>query len=109
MTAHKQLPWMKDLAVGDVLWNRSRTDARVVRSVQRYKNGDLSSVTLAIRRCSWTNRPLTTLNYTDLIFRGYERAPLRVKLDRAIDRDLEHHVDVRNAVTITCCDVKGVP
>jgi hypothetical protein len=50
----KQLPWMNTLQVGDVISNGGRW--RVVREVARYGNGDLRSVTLVIRSCSWTGR-----------------------------------------------------
>mgnify|MGYP001614383358 CR=1 FL=1 len=106
----RQLPWMKDLRAGDVLWNARCTDVRVVRQVSRFSNDDLRCVTLVIRRCSWTTRCYTVLNYTDLIYRGFHPAPLRAKFVRLVDHHIEKNI--RNAAecqTLTCCDVAGVP
>lgn len=106
-----QPAWMSKIKVGSVLRNRRGTDYRVVRAVSRYSNGDLSCVTLAIRRCSWTGRPVTTLKYTDLQYAGYELMPgVRVKLDRLVDYQLEQSMRAPTAqdCLVDCCAVKGV-
>lgn len=102
---------MLELQVGDVLWNKCRTDARVVRKVSRYANGDLRCVSFAIRRCSWTNRCYTVLHAMDLIYRGYHPAGMRCKLDRIWDELIEFCVkhNRKEDQRLTCCDVKGVP
>lgn len=104
-----QLPWMKDVVVGSVLARR-HGPWRVVREVCRYQNGDLRSVTFAIRRCSWTHRCYTIYGYTDLRVMGFRmvRVPprtLRTRLDRRI------HVAIHEPCTrksMSCCDVEGV-
>lgn len=109
VVGRRQLPWMRDVVVGSVLAARSGS-WRVVREVTRYRNGDLRSVTFAIRRCSWTHRCYTIYGYNDLIqcgFRMVRVAPrqLRTGLDRKI------HVAIHEPCTrksMTCCDVEGV-
>lgn len=103
-----QLPWMKSLQIGDVITNGGRW--RVVREVTRYNNGDLRSVTLAIRSCSWTGRCYTILNYTDLRCLGYRKvnvAPrkLRGRLDRKIHAAI--HQPCHKPYILTCCDVES--
>lgn len=100
---------MKDVKVGDVL-ARGRSKPRVVRSVSRFKNGDLCAVSFTIRACSWTHRCTTAMNYTDLRCLGYApvgvNVPLTTKIDRRIARDLlyENRFDQK----LDCCDVRGV-
>jgi len=105
----QQLPWMADVVVGSVLASRGGP-WRVVREVNRYQNGDLRSVTFAIRRCSWTHRCYTIYGYTDLKTHGFRLVPveprkLRGRLDRKI------YVAIHEPCTqksMTCCDVEGV-
>lgn len=104
-----QLPWMADVVVGSVL--RSRSGAwRVVREVNRYRNGDLRSVTFAIKHCSWTHRCYTIYGYTDLRAMGYSMVPvkpraLRTRLDKRINRAIHEPCTQKS---MTCCDVEGV-
>lgn len=104
-----QLPWMRDVKVGDVLVSGTGTP-RVVRQVTRFKdNGDLASVCFAIKACSWTGRPFTTVNYTDLRYRGFRPTgvtySLSTRADRRLARELENH-DLRG---MTCCEAKDLP
>jgi len=104
----RQLPWMKDLKEGSVLWNRSKTRARIVRKVSRYPTGELWGVTLAILNCSWTGRPYTTITSNDLIQQGYHPAPFRAKLNRLIDFQLSLAINDHHRRDLSCHDVKGV-
>jgi hypothetical protein len=101
---------MRDVKVGDVLV-RGRNTPRVVRSVSRFKNGDLLCVHFAIRHCSWTHRCTTAVNYTDLRCLGYEplgvNVPLNTALDKRIARDLLY--ENRFKPKLDCCDVRGAP
>ncbi len=111
MPSRWQLPWMQAIVVGSMLRSRSGV-LRVVRSVARYQNGDLRSVTCTIRHCSWTRRCYTVLNYTDLRILGYRlvRATprrLRSRLDRQIRTEI--HQAAWAKVKIRCCDVEGIP
>lgn len=109
---HAQLSWMQKVRVGSILRNKRGTDYRVVRAVSRYKNGDLCTITLAIRVCSWTSRPYTVLFSNDLIQRGYSLIEgVRVKLDRGVDRLIERSFSAKRAdlCPIRCYQVKGVP
>ena len=104
-----QRPWMAAVVVGSVLARR-RGAWRVVRSVSRYRNGDLRSVTFAIRRCSWTHRAYTIYGYNDLNQMGYRMvrvAPraLRSRLDRKLFVAIHEPCDRKS---MTCCDVEGV-
>lgn len=75
----QQLPRFKTLRIGDVIKPR-KGGARVVRSICYFPNGDLKSVTFAIKRCSWTKRGYTLRNFTDLIGAGFEPVGVRVRL-----------------------------
>ena len=108
----KQLDWFPRVRVGSVLRNKSGTDYRVVRSVSRDRYGNLRFVTLAIRKCSWTTRPTTTIGYSDLIYDGYSLVDgVRVKLERPLDRQLE--ADMRATkiedCVLHCHSVRGWP
>lgn len=102
-----QLPWMRDVKVGDVLVNANGT-YRVVREVSRYADGDLSSVTFVIRRCSWTHRPYTILGFTDLRMQGYRPAHARSKLNGPLDPLIAKAIADDRDRSLTCCMVKGV-
>lgn len=106
-----QLPWMKHVKVGSVLRGPNGI-FRIVREVTRYQDGDLRSVTVTIRSCSWTHRCYTILNYTDLRILGYRL--LRVK-PRKLTSDFDRKIAVsihqpawERPYVLDCCDVKGV-
>jgi len=105
-----QLDWMRTVEVGDVLQERQGA-MRVVRRVTRYSNGDLATVTLAIRRCSWTRRAYTVLFYTDLRIRGFRKiARLRSPLRRPLDLKIQAAI-AQNAwepYCATCSDARGI-
>ena len=103
-----QLSWMRDVVVGSVLAGPSGW--RVVREVSRYANGDLRSVTFAIKRCSWTHRCYTIYGYNDLRQLGYRMVrvrprALRSRMDRKIRVAIHEPSDRKS---MTCCDVEGV-
>ena len=98
---------MPSVRVGDVLRAGTGT-LRVVRHVSFYKDGDLRSVTFSIRHCSWTHRPTTTMNYTDLRIMGYEPTGVRVALRSKMDRELSADIADHNRRKLHCCDVRGV-
>jgi len=98
---------MKRVEVGSVL--RKGNSSRIVRAVHRYPNGDLRSVTFAIKRCSWTHKCYTSYGYTDLIWNGYVLVEgVKAKLDGFFDELIrrEFTADKRG---LDCCDVKGIP
>ena len=106
----QQLPWMRDLQVGDVL-APAYGQWRIVRAVSRYNDGDLRCVTFVIRRCSWTHRCYTVLSYTDLIHRGFTKVPVKPRkltslADRAVTAAI--HQPAWEPRLLTCCDVEGV-
>lgn len=101
--------WMLTLKVGHVIAKKNGP-YRIVRRIARYGNGDLRSVTCVIRRCSWTHRCYTILNYTDLRIFGYRR--IRVKrrtLGSEFDRKVASAIHQRchEPYVLTCCDVEG--
>jgi hypothetical protein len=103
--------WIERLVVGAVIAERGGA-WRVVRKVNRCRDGSVGSVTLTIRRCSWTGRCYTILNVQDLKQRGFRRIPTTpLKLQGAIDRKLtkvlRRHED--KPYSMTCCDVAGIP
>ena len=107
---HTQPEWMARVKVGSVLRNRRGTDFRVVRRVSRFANGDLSCVSMVIRRCSWTERPYTVYNYVDLLYAGYELVDhVRVKLDKPIDYVLERNIVDSDRREMDCSMVRGIP
>lgn len=107
MTRRTQLPWMASVKVGDVLRSASGT-LRVVRSVARFKDGDLRSLGFAIRRGSWTQRPYTIMNFTDLRQQGFTRIganySMRTELDRRLARCIEDH----RHRDVTVAEVRGI-
>lgn len=70
--------WPHDCEIGDILRD-ARGNLRTVIYLTRGKNGLPTSVSFPILRCSWTRRPYTTLNYTDLKARGFRPTGARVK------------------------------
>jgi hypothetical protein len=110
-SVRRQLPWMKDVAIGSVLAEGSGT-WRIVREFSRYSNGDLRAVTFTIRHCSWTGRCYTVCGYVDLIYRGFRMVrvkprALRTKLDRRIRKAITGN-ESKPHYSMKCCDVEGV-
>jgi hypothetical protein len=96
-----------DLRAGDIVAFNRRV--RVVREVTR-RRGRVSHVTFSILRCSWTRRPFTTRNRSDLyhvdlmiLVRDYpiDATPLEALLYRDI-------MNTREKSVLQCCDVIGV-
>lgn len=79
---------------------------RVVREVTRYSNGDLRCVILVIKRCSWTHRPFTVINYNDLRYQGYELVPGHMELDPEFEKALGYQGC--GPSKLGCCDIKGI-
>lgn len=104
----RQPRWALELQVGDVLANRTGSPPRAVRSVSRWPGGELHSVTLAIRACSWTGRCTTIILYNDLRQRGYHKVPGHVSLRTKLDRRIKRCIDNIHDRSLTCCDVRGV-
>ncbi len=105
-----QPTWMLRLKVGHVI-ARPNGSSRVVREVSRYRNGDLRSVTLAIKRCSWTHRCYTILNANDMKQLGYRRVPVKARrLNKRIDRKIlaAIHQPAWTPFILKCCDVEDV-
>jgi hypothetical protein len=101
---------MASVRIGDVLEDCNGTQ-RVVREVTRYKDGDLCSVTFVIRSCSWTGRPYTILNYTDLRYRGFKPTGFRKRLGSVFDWKLYSEIKSKRPWpqrNLGCCDVRGV-
>lgn len=115
--------WIKRIRKGDVLKARNGV-LRVVRDVSHSgpSNGK-TSVTFAIRHCSWTHRPYTVLTGNDLVQFGYRptkaHVALRKKIDREIERDFNGRLVSANGRRISCpvlgtdrridcCDVRGM-
>lgn len=103
----KQPDWMRDIKVGDVLCS-GRGTMRVVRHASFYSNGDLRSVQFIIRRCSWTHRCLTTMNYNDLQYQRYSPTMFHWKMKGPLDNVIAKHVKDHNFQTLDCCAVKGI-
>ena len=98
------------LQVGDViLWGKRKTP-RVVRFVtRRGVDNHVSSITLAIKRCSWTGRPDTVYSFTDVMANA-ERAGYRVKLNKQIDKEFfKNMLSDTDKCTISCCAAKYIP
>lgn len=107
MAKRRQEPWMAYVKAGDVLQTPSG-DLRVVRKVRRFSDGDLSSATFAIRRCSWTSRAYTVKGFTDLM--GWYFVLSRELPDDKISKKLAHDLrySKRFDPKLTCCDVGGI-
>lgn len=102
--------WMLTIKVGHVI-AKPKGPYRIVREVTRYANGDLRSVSLVIRRCSWTHRCYTILNYTDLRIFGYRRVRVKArKLNKEFDWKVAAAIHQRacEPFILTCCDVEGM-
>lgn len=100
---------MLSIQVGDVVISRTGT-ARVVRKVSRFPDGELRALTFAIKRCSWTKRPYTVQNYTDLMNNGYRPVDLSITLDKREDRRLAKAIkNYHDRSLMTCCQAKDMP
>lgn len=105
-----QPAWMLTLRVGHVI-ARPNGVYRIVREVHRYKNGDLRSVSLVIRRCSWTHRCYTILNANDMKQLSYRRIPVKARrLTKRLDKQIVAalHQPAWDPHILKCCDVEGV-
>jgi hypothetical protein len=104
--------WFDDVVVGSVLREGSSGPLRVVRAVKRIDDGRMW-VTLAIRRCSWTGRPTTTLTCSDLLTRKFYLVPVKpVKLKGDFNARLEASMEYSgpsHLAPMRCCEVLGVP
>lgn len=113
MSLEERKALIDSLQVGDLI--RLNGTLRIVRDLGRrtrrspLKSEQVYSITCAIRRCSWTRRPYTTINRCDLyharlevVRRGYgtEHGPIEVMLQQEIADD--------NLRILECCDVIGV-
>lgn len=117
--------WIWKIKKGDVLkWPNGTL--RIVRHVSQYEKFGRKhcNVTFAIRHCSWTHRPHTVLNNHDLAYMGVRPTKARVRLNKKIDKAIEHDFSGRylgkradgsgwwapviGADCVThCCDVVG--
>lgn len=111
-----QPEWMRALRVGDVL-TRCGGSYRVVRRVSFKADGDLRSVTFAIRRRSWTRRPDTTYTASDLKTFCFRPVGARVRLTSTLDRRFARYLDghevpadrpYRDRYSVTVADVRGI-
>jgi len=120
--------WIKRICKGDVL--RFPGDVlRVVREVKHWPNNNdhsktSTSVTLAIRRCSWTHRPFTCYSDNDLKQLGVRPTRAKVLLRKKIDKALEYEITGRKITRwdgstygspvmpwdskMDCCDARGL-
>src|SRR5512134_2274885 len=107
--------WIMDIRPGDVLKSRKTGDLRVVRSVHhyiqdRYPYGYRISISLAIRRCSWTHRCYTVYCAKAEIRRLFAPTGVRVSLNSKLDRQIRKDIiDRHPRPRLTCCDVRGIP
>lgn len=118
--------WISRIRKGDILCFPGRV-LRVVRDVnhKHFPDGHVrSSVTLSIRRCSWTHRPYTVYFTNDLRSLGVRPTRAKVSLRKKIDKAIEHELHGRivkdrdgtehcypllgDACQIDCCDVRGI-
>lgn len=100
--------WFDTVQVGDVL-EAPGGRHRVVREVSRYRNGELRSLTFAIKKCSWTGRPYTQYGFTDLRMQGWRPTGVRIRLDSEMDVWLQADINSFNCRTVTCCEAKAMP
>lgn len=101
--------WRDKLKVGDVIMSRAGTK-RIIRKVTLKKNGFIWGVTMVIRHCSWTTRPVTAYCRSDLASAGFRPTGQRKRLKKSgLDALIEREAECHDYPTITCCDVSGVP
>lgn len=107
MAVHNKGLWPYKVVPGDVISNGKTM--RVVRHAsQDPDSGYTTHVSMAIRKCSWTGRSTTTINYVDLKQRGFKPIGVKVSLDAQIDILLKHDATGMSRL-LSCCDVKGLP
>jgi hypothetical protein len=70
MTTNNNGYWPYAVSPGDILRSSNGEPRKVLRSIQG-ASGYTTSVVLLKKRKSWTTRPVTVLNYTDLARLGY--------------------------------------
>jgi hypothetical protein len=99
---------MLDVKVGDVLASGSGS-YRVVREVSRFADGELRAVSFAIKRCSWTGRPVTCVSYTDLMHRRFQPTGVRLDLKSRLDARIAEEAKCKGLPKISCCAVRDVP
>jgi signal peptidase I len=102
--------WISRIEKGDVIEDRNGT-LRVVRAVSRFttrRRNLYTSVTLAIRRPSWTTRPYTVINSNDLRQRGFKPTGAKWPLDSEFDRRLEDQFGRNPRGDMSAWDVLGV-
>jgi hypothetical protein len=104
-----QPDWMNDCAAGDVL-REENGKPRLVRDVSRTPDGRLRAVHFAIRRCSWTKRPLTCLMASDLRNRKFRRIARLTRWEKSVV-DLKLDIEIADPYErlLFCCDAKGLP
>jgi hypothetical protein len=73
-----QKDWRDELLVNDILITKSG-DLRVIREALYYADGTLRSITLAIRRCSWTKHATTIYERSALKTLGFRKADVKFK------------------------------
>lgn len=102
--------WCDTLKVGDVITN-DKGPYRVIRRVGTKDDGSFGGVMLSIRHCSWTRRPYTCLNRTDLKYAGYRLVrgahwSTKSEIDQKLLYEMER---TSNKSELTCCAVAGLP
>ncbi len=106
--------WTNRLQPGDVVRFRSGA-LRVVRAVRHPERptssyGEIyrSSITFAIKRCSWTHRCYTVYTSSDLRTLGCSMTRAKVSLRKKIDRLIMAELELNPLKpTLTCCDVES--
>jgi len=79
--------WRDSLKLGDVVLTKSGTP-RVIRRISYRKSGILLAVTFSIKRESWTKRPYTVMNRSDLSCLGYRPSGVTLKSMSLCDKRL---------------------
>ena len=105
----EQLELIESFQKGDVL--RINNKLRVVRAV--YHTNTMTSVVLAIMRCSWTHAAYTSYGLHDLMRMKIERIGRnyvhKTQLERDLDEDIHRSSSIgRKDDKLKCCDVIGV-
>lgn len=102
---------IESLQVGSVVVHDGQM--RVVRAVHRYRlsRGHClhTSVTFAIKRRSWTNRPYTVYGWQELTKRNWVATDRVMPLDSSDDRELARNIADSNYRTMWAADVRGWP
>jgi hypothetical protein len=102
--------WILNLQKGDVIESTTGV-LRIVRNVHRWttRRGNVHvTVTLAIRKPSWTGRPYTVINGHDLRWQGYKPTGAKWPLDSEFDRSLEASFGTVPFCGMSARDVLGV-